>query len=77
MEQTTKKEALIKIRNEQVELLCRNQIDSKMLFREMIGVSSKALEEIRGNRAKTEELIKKREKVIDIIDDMLKEEEKK
>lgn len=77
MELVTKKDILIKIRNEQVEILCRNEIDSKLLFQRMVGVDPKEHEEARKKRAEIENTIKTRKDIIDIIDKMLAEGDKK
>lgn len=73
----TKKEALIKIRNEQIEVLCRNEIDSKLLFQMMVGVDPKEHEESRKKRAEIENIIKTRKNLVDVIDKMLTEGDKK
>lgn len=77
IEPTTKKDAMIKIRNEQLEVLCRNEIDSKLLFQMMVGVDPKGHEESRKKRADIEATIKTRKDIISIIDKMLVEENKK
>ena len=75
-EPTTKKDALIKIRNEQVEMLCRNEVDSKLFFQRMIGTNPKEHEEARKKKAQVEETIKIKKDIISIIDKMLTEDKR-
>ena len=73
----TKKDILIKVRNEQLEHLIRSEIDSKLFFQRLAGTDKKKRQELVSKRADVEAQRKAKTEIIKIINEMLADEEGK